>query len=79
VPEQQRQRGVLPQLRQVFTAFAAGSPEAEHPPTSCDASSPRLRRLITTLSSSTVAPLVRNASIRSGTPLCAVMKPLSAR
>ena len=31
VPEQQRQRGVLSQLRQVLTALAAGSPEAEQP------------------------------------------------
>ena len=41
---------------------------------------PRLRRLITTLASSTAAaPLLRNASITSGTPLCAVMNPVSAR
>jgi hypothetical protein len=60
------------------------SPPAAHrlnsPSTSADGARPRMRRSITTPASSTAAaPLVRQASIISGTPACAVMKPVSAR
>jgi hypothetical protein len=80
VAQQQRQRGVLAQRRQILAALAARGPQAEQPSTSCEGPSPRLRRLITTLESNTAAaPLVRNASIKSGTPPCAVNAAVSAR
>ena len=71
VTQEQRQRRVRAQLGQVVAA---------RPSTNCDGGNPRLRRLITTRASSTAAaPLARNASMTSGTPPCAVTKPVSAR
>jgi hypothetical protein len=80
VAEQERERRVLAQMRQVLATLAACRPQREQSSTNAAGGSPRLQRLIAIRSSTTgAAPLTRNASIRSGTPPCAVSAPASAR
>jgi len=77
VPQQQRQRLVLPELVEIFSPPAAHI--ANRLSTISEALRPRLRRFTVISRSITAAvPVWRNASINPGTPAWPVISPVSS-